>query len=241
MLFYLFAPLLVRRSVNGHGCHACQRSCEFTFTFISGRITILGSTAFFPTELAFFLAGSIAFRLYCRLREKDIPRKLVVLGTAVFWFWCCVYQVLPGTNIHGIVLKQSISTFLAWAAIPLLFKECKDSRTDRYIGNMSYPVYIVHILVVTFLPGVMRGEGVIHCQSLLDIAASIALAALLVQLVSNPIEHLRQHQGTAAQRQSNDLPIRMYEEPPKIPAVVNDVKASIQRTKPSVHTKCSPP
>ena len=169
LLFYLCAPFLVRRSPRN------------IITVIVASLVLrcfiyhqLGWThdpwtyRFFPTELAFFLSGSLAYRLYCRIRTRTLSRRLILPGLAVFFLTCLLYQFVPAWNAGGIVIKQWIFYAIVWAAIPWLFAASKNSRLDRYLGELSYPLYIVHFLAVWFLPPLLQQLGIAQSAAALD-------------------------------------------------------------------------
>jgi len=147
---------------------------------------------FFPLELAFFLAGSLAYRLYHRIRAKTISRRALLPGLAFFFLICLLYQFVPAQESTGIVIKQWTFYVLAWGAIPWLFTASKDSRVDRYLGELSYPLYIVHFLAVWFLPPVLQRVGITHGVPIWILAASLGLSVGLIHFVSGPLERIRQ-------------------------------------------------
>jgi peptidoglycan/LPS O-acetylase OafA/YrhL len=80
--------------------------------------------------------------------------------------------------------------------LPFLFIFFKTNKLDRYIGELSYPIYVSHLLVISFLqnlrfflPKVNIPDGYFGIfASFLTIFFSI----LLLELVSKPIEKFRQ-------------------------------------------------
>ena len=147
---------------------------------------------FFPLELAFFLAGSLAYRLYRRIRAKDVSRRVLLPGMALFFSVCLLYQFVPAWEAGGVAIRQWIFYVVAWAAIPWLFTASKHSRSDRYLGELSYPLYLVHFLAVWFLPVLLQRIGITQGLPLWILAASLGLSAGLVHFVSNPLERIRQ-------------------------------------------------
>ena len=102
-----------------------------------------------------------------------------------------IYTKLPGISLaHSpFSLKAILYFFLISLSIPELFSAFKDNKIDRYIGELSYPIYISHMLLfyVTrhhFFEGFNGGSFVVVCTVLISI--------LLVKYVSEPIENYRQ-------------------------------------------------
>jgi len=71
--------------------------------------------------------------------------------------------------------------------LPLLFEQTKNNKVDRYIGELSYPVYIVHIFVIIFVSKVSNETYL----SLLTIIISILFAIILNKFVQKKIEKIR--------------------------------------------------
>jgi peptidoglycan/LPS O-acetylase OafA/YrhL len=74
-----------------------------------------------------------------------------------------------------------------WLSIPFLFMASKRSHVDRFLGELSYPLYISHLLVISVvgrLP-VLFGSTIASA-----VVYSIAFAALVHLLFENLIERL---------------------------------------------------
>ena len=193
LLFYLCAPFLVRRSPR------VILSIILASLALRGYVYFhLGWThdpwtyRFFPLELAFFLAGALAYQVYRRNRAINVSHRVLLAGMALFFAICLLYQFVPAWEAGDVVIRQWIFYAVAWAAIPWLFKASKDSRIDRHLGELSYPLYIVHFLAVWFLPPLMLRIGVTQCAPLWVLASSLGLSVAMVHFVSNPLERIRQ-------------------------------------------------
>jgi peptidoglycan/LPS O-acetylase OafA/YrhL len=83
---------------------------------------------------------------------------------------------------------------IAFAA-PFLFHAFKDNGLDRWIGDLSYPLYLCHLvvigLVLTFEPPFALWVA---------IGASLALAAALLVLIDYPVDRWRQRRAERAGR-----------------------------------------
>jgi peptidoglycan/LPS O-acetylase OafA/YrhL len=74
-------------------------------------------------------------------------------------------------------------------SIPFLFNFFKKNKLDNQLGELSYPVYISHMLVVTSffgLPFMILKTGWIIS------IVTIILAYLLNKIVASPVEKYRQ-------------------------------------------------
>ena len=193
LLFYLSAPLLVRRSPRNIITVLLASLALRRFIYHGlGWTHDPWTYRFFPLELAFFLAGSLAYKMYAWIRTRTLSPRWILPGLAIFFLICLLYQFVPAWEVGGIVIKQWTFYACAWVAIPWLFMVSKNSRIDRYLGELSYPLYIVHFLAVWFLPPILLRIGITQGAPLWIIAASLALSVGLIHFVSNPLERVRQ-------------------------------------------------
>ena len=88
---------------------------------------------------------------------------------------------------------------LTVAAIPFLFMATGQSRVDRYVGELSFPVYITHILVLMFLGNLLphRAGGFHPSLGLSTLAVSTALSVAMIKFLIRPIDRIRHHLPSA--------------------------------------------
>jgi peptidoglycan/LPS O-acetylase OafA/YrhL len=191
LVFYALAPLIVRRSVRFIAVLTAASLCLRVFFFVGlHKHFDPWSYRFAPFEMAFFLAGALAYRLYRRI--KSPPKYFVPL--AVGFFAACIgYQFIPiPFSPHGAIIKQWAFYPIAWAVIPVLFSLTKKSVWDTYIGELSYPIYIIHWPVLTVLPSLLDHFGLTREHEFLVILTTMGLSVLVTWLVAMPLERLRQ-------------------------------------------------
>ena len=74
--------------------------------------------------------------------------------------------------------------------MPVIFFITRTNRYDRYIGDLSYPLYLVHWLVIRVVYGYIH-QFHIHQSWIggsLSIVASVCVAIAMIHVVANPIE-----------------------------------------------------
>ena len=164
MMFYVIAPFIVRWP-------AWPQILVFLASVIL-RVTtywMIDPTEhpwhmehFFPYELAFFMAGSIGYQIY---RHKKVLLQRLEGFTSwfrwVFFAFIIVYSRLPGTSYQ----RESILMPLLFLMIPLLFFHTKNNSRDRLIGELSYPFYLIHSLILflmrpwvpLYFPSILEG------------------------------------------------------------------------------------
>jgi peptidoglycan/LPS O-acetylase OafA/YrhL len=79
-------------------------------------------------------------------------------------------------------------------ALPFAFNFSRTFAFDRYVGELSYPIYISHLFVLEFLTGRCWGHPADQAKGYIEIfvlAFSLLLSIILVQFVEKPIDHLR--------------------------------------------------
>ena len=83
--------------------------------------------------------------------------------------------------------------FLFVLCLPLFFEQTKNNKFDRYIGELSYPVYISHmfisyLIIVYLIPNIPNN---LLPTYLYVIIFTILFALLLNKFVVNKIEKIR--------------------------------------------------
>lgn len=183
--FYLVAPLLVRLRFFWIVLIALF-SLLFRLVLISkGLSHDPWSYRFFPNELLFFMLGTIAYYIYKRLQ------KLKLSST---WLWTPTLLVILNTLFFASVeIPHKYEIYLTefFLALPFIFLYSKDNKFDQKIGDLSYPVYMSHMLFVmiigklSFITNIL-GEGITVALS------TILLSILINHFIANPLEKFRQ-------------------------------------------------
>src|SRR6185295_8258209 len=84
------------------------------------------------------------------------------------------------------------------ACVPFIFALTKNWAIDRWIGELSYPVYIVHVVFGAVLAKAMSvplGAGLDHLDDVKGwqlLLATIPVAIAIRLLIEQPIDRLRQ-------------------------------------------------
>lgn len=185
--FYLIAPFLVRMPMKKVLPILGATMLLRAIFHLNGITYDPWSYRFFPLELMYFLLGYVSYQIYVRVRSpKPNPRVLwaVFVGLMIATY---VYQFVPKTYYYTIKYIYNLITVLS---IPYMFHLTKSWKWDRWIGELSYPVYICHMLFVSawsvkLFPTIIN-EGVTVTTY------SVLMAIALNYLVANPVERIRQ-------------------------------------------------
>lgn len=146
---------------------------------------------FFPFELPYFLVGIILYRLK-RDSKSDLKIKLKHLYPSLIICYVAFGFVQQNLNLSR---NASMTILITIASAIVLFSE--HSEFDRKFGELSYPIYISHVLVSQAygftITGFTKKFSVLennHVSVLLQVLAVLIASFVLLQL-ADPIEKLR--------------------------------------------------
>jgi peptidoglycan/LPS O-acetylase OafA/YrhL len=191
LLFYLMAPFIVRRSAWTIGIIAAVCFGARTAGYVIGLQSDPWSYRFFPFELSAFLAGALSYRIGHRLKGITAHglSEIVALGIIPAVILFPLYD--SGAETFFTASRIGLYAYLI-AALPVLYRLSKDAGWDRTAGDLSYPVYLCHLIPVQLI----QGSGLLAqhaaARAVLVAAASMALAAVATRFVEMPIDKFRQ-------------------------------------------------
>jgi peptidoglycan/LPS O-acetylase OafA/YrhL len=145
------------------------------------------SYRFFPAELGLFVLGGVAYRLYSHLKNRyagalsgapPVIAFILILGYVFFY-----YSLPLSWNVRQWVFYVLVATLL-----PFLFHWTKDNKVDRYVGEMSYPIYIVHFFILGSTSCLANQAPVCGAAGAV---ASILLSMILLRYVQEPVDRIR--------------------------------------------------
>lgn len=150
LYFYLLAPLLVRLPVRYlAGWIVASLGLRFAGWMLFDLRSDPWSYRCFPFELAFFLGGALAYRigLLTPAGRASAARRALVLSVGcalgfVDW-WAQAHDATPALSLVRIPFVAGVV-----ALLPALFQLTKNWTADRLIGELSFPIYISHVLVI---------------------------------------------------------------------------------------------
>lgn len=197
MLFYLIAPFVVRRSV-----WVITSLCIFSLAFrvalmVAGFSGEPWSRTLFPSELIYFLLGVLGYRIYLIIPElRFSPRTEVRLAIMVL-FIALVYwpieRMLRGSLVWDV--WNTVPYALIAGGIPFLFKLTRNNAVDANIGELSYPIYMCHALVLGLIQWSPLNAspffGVGWPRYILTIVLVMITAFLLDRLIVLPLDEVR--------------------------------------------------
>ncbi|HZE42681.1 MAG TPA: acyltransferase [Steroidobacteraceae bacterium] len=189
LYFYLLAPFLVRR---GYAVLLWIFIASFSLRVLAavllGYRTDPWSYRFFPFELLFFLAGVIAYRL------GKLPGQPGVRGTMSIR--CLAAILVFGAGVIGRLGVPGQSSVFAPALLAILFlgmsklfEFTKHNGVDRLLGELSYPLYVSHVLVIWIAGGIFpRNAG--WSRVVVPLLA-ICIAGLIYFYIDRRVDRMR--------------------------------------------------
>lgn len=140
----------------------------------------------FATGLMSFGAGALVCHYRAALRPLARPAASILAWGA----HCAVWLYRPDWPwTYGMYVSVLLS---AWVVLSLA--ERRGGRADGWLGDLSYPVYLLHTTVgAWFLPLFGHGRPLAFCLAAL--AATLGLSWLMVARLEMPLRSLKQEPG----------------------------------------------
>jgi len=142
LYFYVLAPLILRQRMRWVGGIFVLSLALRLFIVSKGVEYDLFLRRFFPGELCLFLIGSFSYFLFTRIKEY---RRKYSVGLIC---WITLLTVFVFYNEINEKYSLTLLAFTMFLSMPFIFNLATHSRLDRFLGNISYPIYIVHFLTV---------------------------------------------------------------------------------------------
>jgi len=197
MIFYALAPFFVRWKLsNLILLFICCVILHFV-PYMLGLPDRQWQYDFFPSTAVFFVAGALAYRLYLAIRDTTNRFVGWILLPGILGYGA-LHESNAYTNDFASVVMYAAFTLL----VPFLFIASQRSPIDKFLGDISYPFYIVHGLAAELVGGgIGRQTNIVAGLSL-----SFALSLLLILVVEHPVERLRKSIRARSTSELNKLP-----------------------------------
>lgn len=202
--FYALAPfLLLCRSYVLAAVMALSIAFRLYLAFHGYKFHSFAN-AIILSEIALFLAGALACRFYQSVIASALYRRLRIPDTSMWLFGIFNLIMITGYYFIGWHIfpsggawdKGLLAVPYGWwgslvvtaCALPFLFHTFRNNRFDRFLGDLSYPVYISHMFFISLLRfSDIPGEW----QCVWVLALSIMSAILLHLFIERPMDRLR--------------------------------------------------
>lgn len=210
LYFYALCPLLNKLRTRWLVALVVASVALRLVAFLMGFDSEPWHARFFPFELAFFVAGMVAHRIYAQYKEgkwfqsafrhRLLPFAMLA-GLSLFFYPLAKLLDWPAVYGQQSYFLSVLYLLLAAYCVPLMFHHTGKSRLDAYIGEYSYPIYIFHYAFVEIL----LQSQVIEFRSVLGFLVvaglSVGHSAVVMHFVQAPIDrfrHRRYKKGTSS-------------------------------------------
>lgn len=203
LLFYAAAPLLAGLRtgtqaalalVSGLAVWAIDRTGTLLATQATYHLGIL--------QLPYFLLGMLSYRMLRGTVLGRLPKPaaiglLLAMAALTFSGWPAMGKAT------GLVYLA-----VAWTSIPVFFQGTRTSAADRWVGELSYPIYLLHVPVKWILlaaRGVEKKDAA-EVGGWALVLATLAAATAVVLLVDRPLERYRRRRFERSAAPAIDAP-----------------------------------
>ena len=123
----------------------------------------------FFSELYIFMYGVLGYYIYALIKRNGIlesySNSILIFALAALVYFSLNVQSIVDINLidAGNMLKKEFFLLVMIFVIPVLFLVSKNSQTDLLMGELSYPIYLLHIpikSVMHYLGSPSHGAGV---------------------------------------------------------------------------------
>jgi len=182
--YYLIAPFIVRRKVKYIFLLIILSLILRIVLYYNGFQNDPWTYRFFPTELLFFLLGTISYHIYKKIKARKIKKLYhkIIYGLILLITLSYTLFTIP----YGIY----IYLLLFFLSLPFIFILSKNWKIDRYIGELSYPIYISHMLILTL---VKYSHIKISELGVTIVLFSIIFSIFLNEFIAKKVEVYRQN------------------------------------------------
>lgn len=199
LLFYLIAPFIAKKSMI----------FLFLLAIPFSLITFAGFNKYIPfphynvaliylflMTFIFFLFGIMSYKLYHKLQPTQFLKKN---AHRFFSLFLLLFLALGGIIVYRVLEFNVLDdlTYLLFylviiLGIPFAFGYSKKNTFDRTLGELSYPMYLSHLLIVKLF----QASPLVHMNhnllTLIIIVCTVIFSLLLMRFVEEPIEQFRQ-------------------------------------------------
>ncbi len=194
LLFYLLSPFILLFKKNVLAFTILYATLFYGLLLPFSNFSVNNLTFKFASYLLYFLLGICSYKYIFKMIEDVKPTKLYIVLFAAIIFYISFYQLLPlPIQILRYPLYINIFYYIYFAlSIPFIFSLTKNNRFDRFLGDLSYPVYITHLIFVKTLLSFPH-PSIPLFNTFFVASATILFSIIIVKYFQEPIDRFRHH------------------------------------------------
>jgi peptidoglycan/LPS O-acetylase OafA/YrhL len=138
-------------------------------------------------QLPYFLLGILSYTAIRTMSWSRPGRRVAAVPIAAL-----AVLTFSGWPILG-KAGGFVYLFCAWLLIPMLFDVTRRSGWDRWVGELSYPIYLLHVPMKWVLLAArgVDAKDTAQVSGIALLAATLAAAGLMVAVIDRPLERYR--------------------------------------------------
>jgi peptidoglycan/LPS O-acetylase OafA/YrhL len=192
LTFYLIAPFLVRRHFLALVLSAFALQAIRYHAYHIGWFSYGTDNRFFPFELGLFLYGALLYR------ANDLLRADVRLQAPIAFGCLALAVVMPDYFRDGYYQFYGLVGLL----LPTLFGFSNRHKWDRWLGDFSYPIYVVHYPVAVLLAAFIAhwspsSIGTNRAYPVLALVLTCLISIVIDRYLVQPVDAWRQRRALA--------------------------------------------
>jgi peptidoglycan/LPS O-acetylase OafA/YrhL len=191
--FYLLAPFLVRKKLYFIGIVFILTLIVKSVLVRNGLTNTMWTYRFFPAELSYFILGIFSYKLYAVLKPTVVVKRIGFFAALLMIALLCVFNYGTKYLSLSIFTIEWIYYILIMLLLPFGFIYSKKLIFDRKIGELSYPIYISHVLVNNIANPLLitryAPEG--NFSAIIVLLLSVIFSVIMLKFIQNPIEKIR--------------------------------------------------
>lgn len=175
LVFYLLCPLLIKNIRVTYIVFILSLAYHF-WMIASHNVNEVFQYHFLPSSFLYFTLGILSHKLFYNTGFKLNNRRYMIylaFGLMILF----LQPLLP--NIFILIFP---------VIIPYLFELTKSNKIDRFLGDLSYPIYIIHYILVVYFG---KQPLSVETRTLYTVLGTIVLAVLVRLFIEVPIDKYR--------------------------------------------------
>ena len=188
LFFYLLAPFILKKIRLIFLIIIFSLLLRF-FLVTKGFSSDPWSYRFFPNEISLFLFGSLSHQLiYPKIKilfskNRYLPRNITL-------FLILLVFIFPIVELSFFIKSTSFLFFLFFL-MPFTFIFQNQNKVDRIIGELSYPIYIFHISLISLTSYIVDYLLISFSVTILSFSFTLLMSIIINIIISKPINKIR--------------------------------------------------
>jgi len=207
IIFYFLAPFILKKNIKlAVLVMAISIGLRIWCYYGMGLTGDPWTFRFFGNELFFFTLGNVSYLIYEKVKTYTVPTWINhSILVAVVFITLNYLDFLPDKSI---IFQFTVRDIVYFAVItvagPFLFGYLKDSHVDRFIGDLTFPVYLSHWLIhkAFFLMPYQ------YLKNSLSVATATIILSVVIRLfVDVPVNSYREKRFLKAKKTEELAPV----------------------------------